>query len=210
MDQKQINRFFRSVALHLDRPARVIVTGAAAGSLLGYIRPSLDIDFAVEWVGQSKKEWRKMEEAITQAQKLTGIHANYAEEIDRWGAISLLDYRSHVRPYRSFGKLRVTVLDPAYWTIGKMTRFLNSDIQDMIEVISREGIPSGKLARLWGKALRASPHSTASFQFRKQVEYFLRQHGKSVWGKQFNPEPSIKLFHEKAQPRGKISSAQIP
>ena len=198
MDQKQINRFFRFVSKYLDRPAKVILTGAAAGSLLGHIRPSLDIDFAIELTGKSKRQWQKVEGAIAQAQKVMGIPVNYAQDIDRWGAISLLDYRRHIRPYRSFGKLQVTLLDPAYWTIGKMTRFLDSDIRDIAEVISKEGISSGKLIRLWAKALRASPRSTASLQFRQHVEFFLRRYGKSIWGKRFNRELSIQLFHTEA------------
>ncbi len=198
MDKKQINRFFRSVAQGLDRPAKVILTGAAAGSLLGHVRPSLDIDFGIELIGRSKKNWQEVDDAIAQAQKVTGIHVNYAQEIDRWGAISLMDYRKHLRPHRSFGKLQVTLLDPAYWTIGKMTRFLDSDVWDVAEVISREGVSPRKLVRLWGKALQASPRSTASFQFRQHVEDFLRRHGKSVWGKRFDPELSIRHFRADA------------
>lgn len=198
MDRKQINRFFQFVARYLDQPAKVILTGAAAGSLLGHVRPSLDIDFAIELIGKSKRDWQKVELAIAQAQKVTGIHVNYAQDIDRWGAISLMDYRRHIRPYRSFGKLQVTLLDPAYWTIGKMTRFLDSDVRDIAEVVSKEGISSGKLVRLWAKALRSSPRSTASFQFCQHVERFLRQYGKSIWGRRFNPELSIRLFNGEA------------
>ena len=198
MDKKQINRFFRVVAQGLDWPVKVILTGAAAGTLLGHIRPSLDIDFGIELIGKSKKGWQKVEEAIAQAQKVTGISVNYAQDIDRWGSISLLDYRKHVRPYHVFGKLQVNLLDPAYWTIGKMTRFLDSDIWDVVEVISKEGISSQKLVQLWGKALWTSPRSTASVQFRQHVEHFIRQHGKSIWGKRFNPELSVQLFQAEA------------
>ena len=203
MDKKQIDRFFRVVAQGLDRPVKVILTGAAAGTLLGHIRPSLDIDFGIELTEKSKKGWRQVEEAIAQAQKLTGISVNYAQDIDRWGSISLLDYRKHLRSYRVFRKLQVNLLDPAYWTIGKMTRFLDSDIWDIAKIVSREGISSQKLVRLWGKALRASPRSTASFQFREHVEYFIRRHGKSIWGKRFDPDLSVHLFQTEAE----ISSA---
>lgn len=199
MDRKQINRFFRVVAQHLDRPAKVILTGAAAGSLLGYIRPSLDIDFAIEFTEKSERVWRRAEWAIAQAQRVTGIRVNYAQDIDRWGSISLLDYRRHVRPYRRFGKLQVTLLDPAYWTIGKMTRFLDLDVQDIVEVISKQKVSSVKVVRLWAKALRASPRSTASSQFRQHVEHFLRRYGESAWGKPFDPESAVELFHQEAR-----------
>ncbi len=198
MNKKQIDRFFRFVAQGVNQPVKIILTGAAAGTLLGHVRPSLDIDFGVELIGKSKRGWQEVEEAIARAQKATGISVNYAQDIDRWGSISLLDYRRHLRPYRTFGKLRVTLLDPAYWTIGKMTRFLDSDRRDIAEIISSEGVSPQKLIRLWGRALRRSPRSTASFQFREHVEYFIREHGKSIWGKGFNPERSVQLFQTEA------------
>lgn len=198
MDKNQIDRFFKVLAEELDEKATVILTGAAAGAIWGQIRPSVDIDFAIELVKRDNDAWQKFETAIARTIKLTGVQANYAEDIDRWGLITLLDYKRHTHFYKRFGNLEVRLLNPIYWSIGKMTRYLDPDIRDMIHVFKKQQILPAKLARIWGQALKHSPHSTALIQFRKQVEYFLRSHGHTIWGKQFNTESTIRRFYKTA------------
>ncbi len=83
----------------------------------------------------------------------TGIQANYAEDIDRWGMVTLLDYRNNTKLYKKYGKLALWVLDPAYWSIGKMTRFIDPDIQDMIQVFRKKKDPAGTAGGGLGKSL---------------------------------------------------------
>src|SRR3990167_1428697 len=131
MNRLQIDRFFTILDRELNAPARIIVTGAAAGALWGHVRPSLDIDFAIQ-PSAGERKWEHVEFAVEKTKALTGISANYAIDIDRWGAISLLDYRQHTHRYKVFGRLAVHLLDPAYWSIGKLTRYLQPDIDDMV------------------------------------------------------------------------------
>lgn len=42
----------------------------------------------------------------------TGIPANVAEDIDRWGMITLLDYQRTSKRHAMFGKLDVRLLGP--------------------------------------------------------------------------------------------------
>ena len=198
MNKRQIERFFRTLARELDRPARVIVTGAAAGSLWGSIRPSLGIDFAITLLRGSRRGWEEVEGAIARTVKLTGIQAHYAEDIDRWGSISLLDYRRRTTPYRTFGKLAVRLLDPAYWSIGKISRYLEPDVQDLVAVLQRQRIHPPRLIKLWARALRSSPPSTVRAQFRAQAEHFLRTFGRTIWGKRFDADAAIRQFHHAA------------
>ena len=109
--------------------------------------------------------------------------------------ISFLDYRKHAILYKKIGSLKVKILAPDYWTIGKMGRFLEIDIQDMIKVIKRKKIKSENLIALWAKALRSSPLSPAKGRFRNNVVFFLKEHGKAIWGKNFNLEEAIKRFY---------------
>ncbi len=88
MNRKQIERFFMVLAKELTIPARIILTGAAAGSLWGHLRPSLDIDFAIQPRRRTRQHWERIEQAIQRTVQLTGIRANYAEDIDRWSPIS--------------------------------------------------------------------------------------------------------------------------
>ena len=49
MKRQQIDRFFKVLDAALRRPAEVILIGAGAASLMGHIRPSLDIDFEIRY-----------------------------------------------------------------------------------------------------------------------------------------------------------------
>src|SRR3989338_3441186 len=108
MTPQQIARFFTVMARALDAPATVVLTGAAAGTLMGAGRPSLDVDFAVvlPW-GRPAVPWSRVEQAVQAATRQTGIAAQFAEDISRWSLISFLEYRRHTRPYRRFGRLDV-------------------------------------------------------------------------------------------------------
>ena len=196
MNARQIDAFFKTLAREFDEKAVVVLTGAAAGAILGRARPSLDIDFAVELARSG--DWDKLARAVERTVKLAGISANYAEDIDRWGMVTLLDYRKHARPYKKFGGIEVRILEPEYWSIGKMTRYLDPDVRDLIQVFKTQKVPAARLARLWGRALRESPSSTGLHQFRRQVEHFLATYGREIWGKEFDPEPAVRAFHREA------------
>ncbi len=191
MEPRRIDRFFHTLAKHLKQPATVILTGAAAGSLFGHVRPSADVDFGIRLTHRRPMDLAAVERAMTRTIEETGIPANYAEEIGRWSSVSLLDYRRHVRFYRRVGSIRVYLLDPAYWSIGKVARYLESDILDLVAVLRAQKVPARRLIILWAKALRASPLSPALTAFREQAEAFLRSHGRTVWGKRFDPNQAI-------------------
>ncbi len=198
MNKKQIDIFFKIVDAEFRQDARAILTGAAARSIIGSNSPSMDIDFAIDLKNHSEQNWKQLESAIRKAIDKTGIQVDYAEDIDRWGMITLLDYKNHTKLYKKIGKLAIRVLNPAYWSIGKITRFINPDILDMIHVFRKTGIQPSKLAKIWGKALKASPRSTAIALFRRHVEDFFRSYGKKIWGPGFNPAKAVKQFHESA------------
>ena len=198
MNRRQIDIFFRTLSEQLNENAVILLTGAAAGTIWGRVRPSVDVDFAVEVRKRDRKTWERLEAAIERTVKLTGIQANYAEDIDRWGLITLLDYKRHTHPYQRFGLLQIRLLDPAYWSIGKMTRYLDPDVRDMVQVFKRQKVPAERLARLWGRALKKSPRSAALIQFRRQVEDFLRTHGHTIWGKKFDVGKTMRYFYREA------------
>jgi hypothetical protein len=198
MDPKLIDRFFQTLSEEFDQPATVILTGAAAGSLLGHIRASRDIDFAVQPARRDARTWERLAAAIDRTMRQVGVEVNYAEDIDRWSSIAFLDYRRHTTAYRRFGTLRVRVLDPVYWAIGKLGRYLEIDVNDLIAVLTRHRVPVSRALAVWGAALRASPRSAALFQFRRQVEHFLRTYGRTIWGRGFTPELAVRRFLREA------------
>ena len=194
MNRRQIDRYLTILAQELDRPARAYITGAAAGALWGRVRPSVDIDLGLELRSGKDRSWEIIQQAVDRTTLLTGIPASVAEDIDRWGMITLLDYRRSSRLYRRFGQLEVRLLDPVTWAIGKLTRSLDPDIRDVMEVFRRQSVPWTHAARTWGVALRASPASTSQFQFRKNVEGFFTERGRTVWGKTFDSPAAVARF----------------
>lgn len=204
MTPKQIDRFLKTLAAEVGAPARAYLTGAAAAALWGRVRPSLDVDLGLELKRGAKTDWESIERAVERTTRLTGIPVNIAEEIDRWGMITLLDYRRSSRRYRQFGLLEVRLLHPVNWSIGKLTRSLDADIRDVTEVFKRQNVSVTKVASTWGRALRASPASTTQFRFRRNVEHFFRHQGALAWGGSFDPEAAIASFRRASQlPVGK-------
>ena len=201
MNKKQIDKFFRLVNQNIKdihkKKIKVILTGAAAGILMGGNRPSIDIDFCIDY---DKKYTQDVENALKQASAVTGIAVNFSEDIDRWSQITFLDYRHHTIPYRAFGVIEVSILSPAYWTIGKITRYIDPDIDDLVKVLKNNHVPAGTLAKLWAEALLKSPRSSASFSFKTHVGHFFKTYGPLIWGRGFNPDEPLNIFRKIISP----------
>ena len=196
MDKKQIDRFFRAFNQNIKIPVadgkiKIILTGAAAGTILGGNRPSIDIDFEISC---DKEIFKDAENAVRRASDVTGIAVNFSEDIDRWSQITFLDYRKHTIAYKTFGRIAVFILSPAYWSIGKIARYLDPDVDDLVKVLKNNPVEPLELVRLWSRALAKSPRSTASFTFKRHAEHFLRTYGATIWEKGFDPENCLKAL----------------
>jgi hypothetical protein len=197
-----IDRFFEDLGRRIDQPVRVLLTGAAAGILQGLERATLDIDFEIrvkQTAGKSSagNRWEAVQSAIEDAARATGITPQYDEDIDRWSAIALPAKRS--RLYRRFGAVEVRILDPELWAVGKLTRYLSTDIQDLRIVLKRANISSKAAVKLWGTALGISPASSSQTMFRKQVESFLDRYAREIWGRNTDSAELKRLFLDSAQ-----------
>lgn len=196
MRRKDIEGFFEVLARKWPSGTKVILTGGTASLLMGGKRPTLDIDFEVAF--RSKRPgWAAFEKAVRETEKETGISAQFSEEIERWSQISYLDYRKHVRPFGKFGRIELCILEPVYWSIGKIARYWDQDIQDLICVFKKEGPEPVDIARLWLKALRKSPPSSALFTVRQNAIHFFKTFGRRIWGKHFAEEEILPLFTKK-------------
>lgn len=198
MKKNLIDLFFLELDRALSRPASVIVTGAAAGAIYGNVRHSVDIDFEIRLKKGGRNQDEIVQDAIRGVSSKLGISANYSDDISHWSMISYLNYRKSSIRYKRIGRMDIRLLAPEYWTIGKMTRFLEIDLKDIIKVIKKKRLPAGPLVSLWARALRASPLSLAKGQFRRNVENFLNRHGKRLWGKAFDRQKAINDFRRLA------------
>jgi hypothetical protein len=200
MRKNIVDLFFLELDRGLSQPAHVILTGAAAGGIYGNIRHSIDIDFEIRLNRKSgeRSQEEKLQAVIGKVSSNLGIAANYSDDIGHWSMIDYLDYRKTSIPYKKIGQMDIRLLAPEYWTIGKMTRFMEIDVKDILKVIKIKRLRPGPLVALWARAMRASPLSLAKGQFRRNVENFLKRHGKKLWGKSFDGEKAIENFRKLA------------
>lgn len=163
--------------------------------MLGGVRPTLDVDFEVRF-RSAKATWEDFTAAVRGVTANTGIGAQYAESVERWSQLTLLDYRRHTRRVKRFGAIDVQVLEPAYWSIGKMGRYWDQDVQDMLAVFRRHKPDPLALARLWHRAIRRSPKSTQLALARRQALHFFGTFGRKIWGSSFSMEPIQRVFSQ--------------
>ena len=199
MRKNLIDLFFLELSKKTTQDTEVIVTGAVAGALFGHSRPSLDIDFEIRPTKEKDPAYLEyLDGVIREISSNLKVDTNYGEDISHWSMIDYLDYRTKTIPYKKMGRLDIRLMAPEYWTIGKMARFLELDIQDMIKIIKIKRIPSDRLVKLWARALKASDLSLELGQFRQHVEFFLKKCGPRLWGKSYKAEKAVALFRKLA------------
>jgi hypothetical protein len=196
-----LDAFFEALAARVPCRVKIILTGGAEGLLLGSTRPTGDLDFGITLLttGEThERHWTEVEAAIAAASQVAQVTVQYSADIDRWSSITMPNYQRHTRLHRRFGRVWVHLLEPAYWAVPKLARYLDSDAADIQTVLRAQGVKPEPLARLCGRALRASPRSTAQFSFRQHVEHFFRTHGPAIWGSGFDAEAAVRLFQRAA------------
>ncbi len=196
-----IDDFFKELDKEINRPLKIILTGAMAGVILGRIRPSMDIDFEVEFSSYKKLSEETIEgiqAAIRLVSKKMKLPAQYSENIQGWSQISFLDYREKSLLYKKIGEIEIRLLSPEHWTIGKMARYLELDKMDIVFVLKKHPIGPARMVSIWGEALKKSIRSDKSREFRDHVLDFLKTEGKNIWKGSFDPSVASAQFKMRA------------
>ncbi len=196
MRLREADAYFAALAKEVTTPLVLVLTGGIAAGILADERTTDDIDFAIL---RYRRDILPQTEALLQrlAQQ-RGILVQYSTDIARGSSISYLDWQKHSHPYKRSGFVEIRVLDPYYWSIGKIARGTDRDLQDLSAVIRKQALDPAKLARLWAKALKKSPASTARFNVKKQMTAYLSSAGKA-FGKAYDAEKVLALFERALQ-----------
>lgn len=191
MRKGDIDRFFRELGKVIHVPIRIYLTGGIASWFLGGSRPTEDIDFGLRVPGS---QWQEAEKAIRETSLRLAIPVQFSEDIGRWGMVGISDYEKGARLYKKFGKVSVYLLDTAKWSVGKINRYYQSDVDDLRAVFRKQRPDPKKLIKIWAKALKGSPKSSSHLLFVKTAEDFLRSYGVEIWGRGFNARQRIEEF----------------
>ncbi len=194
MRKKQIDMFFRELDKALQRKADIILLGASAGTLMGHIRPSFDIDFEIRLSGSRRAGRSGVDKMILETAQKVGLAVNFSENVDHWSMVSFLDYRKTALKYKIFGRLTVKLIAPEYWTIGKIARYYALDARDVAAIIRKKKLRPEKLVRLWRHALEASDLSLELGLFKRHAGHFLKTYGKKLWSKSFRAKKFISFL----------------
>ena len=181
MKPSQIDTFFRTLSQKWPYPTKIILTGGGYALLQGGSRTTEDLDFEVE-----TKNMEQFTDALKETSFATGIPPQFSEDIDHWSQISYLDYKAESRLYKKFGKIGVYLPTVIHWGIGKVTRYLNQDVTDLISVYKKNRPDPIRVAKKWREAITKSPRSNALFLAKKNMLSFFQNHGKKIWGKKID------------------------
>ncbi|PIQ88925.1 MAG: hypothetical protein COV72_05775 [Candidatus Omnitrophica bacterium CG11_big_fil_rev_8_21_14_0_20_42_13] len=196
MKPKDIDLFFNRLSENFSGNVKIIILGGAGSLLMGGKRPTLDIDFEVRFNDGENIDRVKFQEAIKKTTQTTGISAQFSEDAERWSEISLSDYSEHLKTYKAFKNIAVYFLEPEYWSIGKISRYWDQDIQDMIAVFKHENIGPINLLAVWTTAISQSPLSSQLFSAKKHIFHFFKTFGRKIWDKDYPEEKILEILEK--------------
>jgi hypothetical protein len=191
---RDIDHFFALLSKRISFPVTVLLTGGGAAILTGVSRATQDLDFQITLTQTSATRRETLQKAISEVETKTGIMAQYDTAIETWSAIAWPSPRPKFSNYRRFGSIQVRILDPLWWSVGKIARYLSYDVSDVITVFKRMKVPPEEAMRAWGKALGRSPLSNMQSIFKRQAFDFVARHGRTVWGPRIHAESLQELF----------------
>lgn len=193
LDQKYLESFFEALGKKLKAPVKIYLTGGVAAWYWGQVRPTVDLDFALE----APAAWEQTEKILIALSQKMKIPLQFSEDISRWGLIGYSNFKEEAKFLGKWNLLEVYVLSVAVWSVGKLSRYEVQDVEDLQRVFKKQKPSLEALLKVWKKALQDSPRSSASFQFVKRVEDFLKNYGKIIWGKSFDYKNAHQAFVKK-------------
>ncbi|MBF0491937.1 MAG: hypothetical protein HQM15_04075 [Deltaproteobacteria bacterium] len=193
MNKKKLEQFFKNISKRLKYPAEFYLTGGVAAWFLGNSRPTEDLDFALK----CKTNWEEISKELQLVSKNDQIPIEFSEDISRWGMVGYSDFTKGAKLIRQYPKLKIYLLDPVIWSVGKMNRFTENDVRDILKVFRKQKVSFHKVIKIWSEALKNSPKSSEQILFIKKVEAFFKKEGHKIWAKNFDEKKAFMDFRKK-------------
>jgi hypothetical protein len=175
-EKEDIDLFFNKLSAFVEDEIDIYLLGGCALIILGASRMTQDIDFEVRGASDDTIE------KIQQYCNTENVPINFSEDAGKWGMIKINNNRNTTLPYDKFGNITVRIFDPYDMCVGKIERFTDIDIQDVIFLIKKFSMKPEEILSVLAKALKESVKSEKNFLFRKQVESFIKTYSNKLWG----------------------------
>lgn len=176
MNKTKVRVFFKTFSKLQKSKIKIHLTGGIAAMYYGGVRPTEDIDFAI-----SRSDENIVENLNKTSQSL-GIPIQYSTDIQRWGMINIPNLNQGAQYQFSEGLVEVYCLAPEKWAVGKLSRFYEDDLKDLVKVFTEQKTALQKCLKYWKKALEESPDSSEKRLFENNIKYFLENYSKKIWG----------------------------
>lgn len=199
MKPKDIDLFFARLGNDIPFSITIILTGGGAGILEGVSRATRDLDFQIVLKKTTPESLEAFRRAIQKVEEKTRIAAQYETNIETWSSIVWPEPKPKSYRYKRFGRVEVRILDPLWWSIGKIARYLAHDVSDVVTVFKTMRVSPRRAAKAWGRALGRSPLSNAQPIFQRQAIQFFGQHARQIWGRRTDPKTLQELFLKTAR-----------
>jgi hypothetical protein len=203
MKPKDIDRFFSLLGQRISFPLTVILTGGGAAILEGVSRATRDLDFQIVLRKAGGARQEQFQRAVAEVEGRLKIAAQYDASIETWSSIVWPSPRPKSRFYKRFGSIHVRILDPLWWSVGKIARYLSYDVSDVVTVFRKMKVRPEAAARAWGKALGRSPLSNAQPPFKRQALAFFDHQGRRTWGTGADIQGLHRIFLDAARKAAK-------
>jgi hypothetical protein len=167
---QEIDLFFRALSKRYNQPAELYLIGGGALVLLGYSRPTLDIDY----VGSDNPSlWTDLQRVIDQLAKEMNLDLEAVPYQEMIPLPSGYDHR-HIL-IREYGALKLYIFDPYSIALGKLDRGSESDLEDIAFLVRNNFITTSQLAQVKSEALtRAQDYDLTPKRIEKNFELVLQ------------------------------------
>jgi hypothetical protein len=146
MDNDELQTILQSMGERVPPSSRLVLVGGSALTLLGSLRPTIDIDFVGDDIHPNK-----LHQSIMQIAKEMKIHVEPVP-IERFVPLPQGSEERSIR-VGQFGNLEVYVADPYSIAFSKLDRGFDTDFEDIVFLVRHNFIAIGELECITRDAL---------------------------------------------------------
>jgi len=164
MDNAEIQSILQTMGTRVPPASRLVLVGGSALSLLGSLRPTIDIDF----IGDDRHP-EPLHQLILQIAEELDIDAEPVP-LDKFVPLPQGNEERVIR-MGQFGNLEIFIADPYSIALSKIDRGADTDYDDLVFLVQHNHVDMDKFERILQEAL---PHAS-QFDFHPDILKHLQE-----------------------------------